>query len=120
MILGHVSMEELACLYRMATILVFPSLYEGFGLPLAEAMATGLPIVASDCSSIPEVVGDAGLLVEPDNLNGFRDGIQALLLDDDLRAEYSRKGRERAKHFTWERAAERTREAFQQILTRTD
>jgi glycosyltransferase involved in cell wall biosynthesis len=119
-LLGSVSMEELSCIYRMATVLVFPSLYEGFGLPLAEAMAVGLPIVALNTSSVPEVAGDAAMLVEAGDVEGFVKAISRLMTDSGVYGEYSERGRKRAKLFTWEKAATETRAVFDEILGRTD
>src|ERR1700722_6564689 len=91
--LGFVPFEALRVFFESAALFVFPSLYEGFGLPPLEAMATGTPVVASNVSSLPEVVGDAALLVNPENVFDIARGIQEALLDEDLRAEMVAKGR---------------------------
>ena len=95
-------------LYAIADVVVFPSLYEGFGLPVLEAMARGVPVVTSDRSSLPEVAGDAALLVDPTDTGAIRDGIQAVLGDAALAARLRAAGTERAAGFSWERTAERT------------
>jgi glycosyltransferase involved in cell wall biosynthesis len=105
MYLGHVPAEVLPALYNGALLLAYPSLYEGFGLPPLEAMACGVPVVASNVSSIPEVVGDAGVLVEPRDTHALAEAIATLLDDSELRLSLGRAGVERAAHFSWERAA---------------
>jgi glycosyltransferase involved in cell wall biosynthesis len=102
---GFVPDEVLPALYRAAELLVFPSLFEGFGIPVLEAMASGTPVCASDCSSIPEVVGDAGLLFDPADPDAIADAMQRLLDDQDLRARCIAAGLRRAAGFTWDRAA---------------
>lgn len=111
-LLGFVSLPELAHLYRRAAVLAFPSLFEGFGLPLVEAMALGCPVVAADATSIPEVVGDAALLFDPLDVGSCADAL-ARCLEDPVRRETLRAaGRERARLFTPERTAAAHREAF--------
>lgn len=102
---GFVSEEDLPALYTGASAFVCVSLYEGFGLPLLEAMACGTPVLASRSSSIPEVVGDAGLLVDPRDPEEIAQGMKKLVEEDALRMELVRKGLERASTFSWERAA---------------
>lgn len=99
---------DLRALYAGCEALLFPSLYEGFGLPVLEAMASGAPVVASNRSSVPEVVGDAGLLVDPEDPRGFAEAVLRLRRTPALREELVRRGRERAANFTWERAATAT------------
>lgn len=103
--LGYVALADLPALYSHARGMVWPSIVEGFGLPPLEAMACGCPVVTSDCSSLPEVVGDAALKVNP--TDDFQIAAATALINDDesLRAELSRKGIERARAFTWERFA---------------
>ena len=84
--LGFVPFDTLRCFYESAAAFVFPSLYEGFGLPPLEAMASGTPVVTSDVSSLPEVVGDAAMLVNPENVFDIARGIKEVLLDEELRA----------------------------------
>ena len=103
---GFVSDEELNCLYSGATALVSPSLYEGFGLPAGQAMRAGTPVIASDRSSQPEVVGDAGLLVDPYDVGAIAGAMRRLAGDAGLRAELSARGRERARLFDWQNQAQ--------------
>jgi glycosyltransferase involved in cell wall biosynthesis len=110
--LGFQSDETLASLYRLAAVFVFPSLYEGFGLPPLEAMASGTPVVTSNVSSLPEVAGDAAVLVNPYDAIDIKDGIKRVLTDPALREELRRKGLQRAREFSWERSVARTREIY--------
>ncbi len=103
---GYLPEEEVPVLLCGAKVFVFPSLYEGFGIPPLEAMACGTPVVVSDSSSLPEVVGDAGVLVSPADINGLSKQLEHLLLDDGLRERCVRAGLSRAETFTWERAAD--------------
>jgi glycosyltransferase involved in cell wall biosynthesis len=111
-VLGHLPQESLVALYSAAEAFVFPSLYEGFGLPVLEAMACGLPVVASSRSAIPEVVGDAGLLSDPDDADGFAGEILHLVEDYQLRARCRTRGLERAAHFSWATSALATRDVY--------
>ena len=113
--LGYLSDDTLAVLYRLAGVFVFPSLYEGFGLPPLEAMACGTPVVTSNVSSMPEVVGDAAVLVDPYEVDSIADGMQRVLSDSTLSAELRTKGIARAKEFSWERSVARTRELYQEV-----
>ena len=113
--LGRVSDEELAWLYNTAQMLVWPSLYEGFGLPPLEAMACGAPVVVSNTSSLPEVVGDAALLVDPTNVDELTVAIWRLLSDQALRQELIGKGFKRAACFSWERAARETLALYRRV-----
>jgi glycosyltransferase involved in cell wall biosynthesis len=112
----YVSEELLPALYRSARIFVYPSLFEGFGLPPLEAMACGTPVVASSTSSLPEVIGDAGLLVDPYDENLLANGMMRLLRDEDLRRQLITKGIRRAASFTWRAAAERTLALYHETL----
>lgn len=103
--LGFVPFETLRCFYQMAAAFVFPSRYEGFGLPPLEAMACGTPVVTSNVSSLPEVVGDAALQVNPENVFDIARGIRDVLLDEPLRQRLIQMGPEHARLFNWERTA---------------
>jgi glycosyltransferase involved in cell wall biosynthesis len=103
---------DLSDVYRGALGLVFPSLYEGFGLPPLEAMACGIPVLTSNVCSLPEVVGDAGILVDPLDVEAIGDGIRRLVQDSELRTELRQKGLLRAKEFSWEETAHRTRKVL--------
>lgn len=109
---GHVSDEELIALYQMATCLVFPSLYEGFGLPVLEAMTAGCPVITSTTSSLPEVAGPAGLLVDPLNAEEIALAMRRVLQDEDLRTRIIRDGHIWASRFSWEETARLTREVY--------
>jgi glycosyltransferase involved in cell wall biosynthesis len=116
--LGYLPDEMLAILYRLASVFVFPSLYEGFGLPPLEAMASGTPVVTSNVSSLPEVTGGAAVLVDPYSVPSIVEGMRRVLSDPVLAAEMRRKGLVRAREFSWERAAARTRELYWQTAGR--
>ncbi|MEW5982069.1 MAG: glycosyltransferase family 1 protein [Acidobacteriota bacterium] len=109
---GSVSEPELLALYQGATALVYPSMYEGFGLPVLEAMACGLPVVAARAGSLPEVLGSTGILVRPDDEGGFADALGLLLERPDRRAELRDSGIRRAAEFTWSRTARATLSVF--------
>jgi glycosyltransferase involved in cell wall biosynthesis len=110
--LGFLPDETLAILYRLAAVFVFPSLYEGFGLPPLEAMASGTPVVTSNLSSMPEVAGDAAVLVDPYDVDAIKEGIKRVLTDARLREELVQKGLVRARDFSWERSVSRIREIY--------
>src|SRR5205807_5499671 len=109
---GYVSDEELIALYQMATCLVFPSLYEGFGLPVLEAMAAGCPVITSTTSALPEVAGNAALLVDPLNAQEIAKVMRQVLQDEDLRKRMIGDGRIWASTFSWEETARMTRELY--------
>jgi glycosyltransferase involved in cell wall biosynthesis len=104
----YVEDEDLPELYRGALLLVFPSLYEGFGLPILEAMASGVPVIASNTSSMPEVAGDAALLIDARSPDAIAEGISQVLRDEQLRNTLTRRGLARSQGFTWERVAQKT------------
>jgi len=106
-ITGYLSQRDLVSLYREASLLALPSLYEGFGLPVLEAMASGIPVIASNKASIPEVMGDAGILLNPDSHPQWVDAIIQLLTNSEIRQNFIEKGRQRLSLFSWEKAAER-------------
>jgi glycosyltransferase involved in cell wall biosynthesis len=113
--LGYVSDQTLGILYRLAAAFVFPSLYEGFGLPPLEAMASGTPVVTSNVSSLPEVAGDAAVLVDPYDVDSIVDGMRQVLSDPARAAELRRRGVERAREFSWARSVEKTLQVYQQV-----
>jgi glycosyltransferase involved in cell wall biosynthesis len=115
--LGFVPAETLQILYRLARAFVFPSLYEGFGLPPLEAMASGTPVVTSNVSALPEVTGDAAVLVDPRDRDAIADGIQSVLEDDSLRAELATKGIARARQFSWDRSIRRIWEIYGDVAS---
>jgi glycosyltransferase involved in cell wall biosynthesis len=114
--IGRVDDADLPALYNGALFLAYPTLYEGFGLPALEAMACGTAVLTSNVSSLPEVVGGAGLLVEPDDTQSIVEGLVKMLEDVSLRQEKSRLGLVRAKEFTWQRAAEETTAVYKKII----
>lgn len=112
---GFVSIERLAALYRGALALVMPSLEEGFGLPVAEAMACGTAVIASDIPALVEVAGDAALYCDPLSAEGITAAMERIAGDGALRAELASRGRARAARFTWQRCAELTREVYRSV-----
>ena len=113
---GFVPDDELPLWYSSATVFAFPSRYEGFGLPLLEAMACGTPVVSSNASSLPEVVGDAGLLVDPADVEGLCSALRRLLEDGTLRQALSSAGQARAQTFSWRRTASETVRVYREVL----
>ena len=111
-ITGYIDREDLAPLYTGAAVFVYPTLYEGFGLPVLEAMQCGCPVISSTASSMPEVVGDAGVLVEPMDTKGLTASMERVLADPAYRAALGRKGLARAQNFSWERSARRLLDIF--------
>ncbi len=114
-ILGFVDEGDLPALYRSAALFAFPSLYEGFGLPVLEAMACGVPVVCSNASSLPEVAGKAGLLVDPLDTDGLAEAMRRVLEDSGLRREMIARGVAQAARFTWERAARQLLDVFDSL-----
>jgi len=112
---GYVLGEDLSLLYNAADLFVYPSLYEGFGLPPLEAMACGTPVITSNTSSLPEVVGDAGIMVNPYDANELADKMCKVLTNEDLKKELSKKGLKRAKLFSWEKCARETLEVYKEV-----
>ncbi len=114
--LGYVPEEQLPALVAGASVFVYPSLYEGFGLPVAQAMAAGVPVVTSNVSSLPEVAGDAALLVDPQSPAEIRAAVEKILLSPDLAARLSAAGRQRARQYRWEHCAHRSLEFFRRLV----
>ncbi|MEP6914923.1 MAG: glycosyltransferase family 1 protein [Acidobacteriota bacterium] len=113
---GFVPDRMLAVLYRLARVFVFPSLYEGFGLPPLEAMASGTPVVTSNVSSLPEVVGDAAVLIDPYRSDAIADAIRRVLTEPELHEELRQRGLQRVRDFSWERSVRRVREIYEEVL----
>jgi glycosyltransferase involved in cell wall biosynthesis len=105
--LGFVDVATLASFLKGALAMLFLSRYEGFGVPVAEAMAAGAPVVSSNCAALPEIVGDAGLVVDAENSRGVAAAIKSLSLDGAVRADFSRRGRKRAETYRWESCIQR-------------
>jgi glycosyltransferase involved in cell wall biosynthesis len=116
-LLGRVSEARLHALYRGATALVYPSLYEGFGLPVLEAMASGTPVLASRAASMPEVLGDAGVLLDPLDAAAWAQAIVDVVNDEALRRRMSSAGQARAAAFTWERTARATLAVYREVVS---
>jgi glycosyltransferase involved in cell wall biosynthesis len=112
---GYIPDEELADFYRLAEVFVYPSLYEGFGLPVLEAMACGVPVITSNVSAMPEVAGDAAILVEPNNIKDLAAAIERVLGDNALRDNLIEKGLRRSKLFSWKRAACDTLDLYRKV-----
>ncbi len=111
---GYVRDEDLSSLYSGAAVFVYPSLYEGFGLPPLEAMCCGVPVITSNTSSLPEVVGSAGITVAPDDMDALADALLRVLGESDVAQELAARGLERARQFSWEQCAKATMAAYQQ------
>ena len=114
--LGYLPEETLAVMYRLSGVFVFPSLYEGFGLPPLEAMASGTPVVTSNVSSLPEVAGDAAVLVDPYEPEALADAMLRVLTNEALRKDLRRRGLDRAKQFSWERSVARVRDIYRSTM----
>jgi glycosyltransferase involved in cell wall biosynthesis len=114
--LGYVSRSDLATVMAGALALIYPSIYEGFGLPPLEAMACGVPVIASNVSSLPEVVGDTGLLIDPQDASSVARAMELLIVDDTLRGKLAAKALTRSQEFTWTRCVAQTVGAYQQVL----
>lgn len=114
---GYVSNEQLSTLYSHARFLAMPSLYEGFGLPLVEAMSFGVPVLTSSCSSLPEVAGDAGLLVDPFNTDSIASGLLQMLKDEPLRSRLAAHAKANSARFRWEKSAQAAMEIFHEAIS---
>lgn len=116
--LGYLSDEEVALFYQNAEVFVYPSYYEGFGLPVLEAMSLGVPVITSNTSSLPEVAGDAAILVNPDHYQELADAILQVINNTQLRNQLIEKGKNRAKLFSWENTAKQTINAYNYLLNK--
>jgi len=115
--LGFVSVDTLRVFYASATAFLFPSLYEGFGLPPLEAMAHGTPVITSNLSSMPEVVGDAAVLVKPQNVFDIARGLRQVLLDDDFRRDLGFRGRRQAESYSWDDTAQKVLDTYRRVTS---
>jgi len=115
--LGFVPIDVLRLFYDSAKLFIFPSLYEGFGLPPLEAMAHGTPVVTSNASSLPEVVGNAAVMVNPENVFDIMRAMQRVLTDQPLREKLKTRGYEQVRRFSWEDSARRLVEAYESVAT---
>lgn len=111
---GQLPHDQLVYLYNAADLFLYPSLYEGFGFPVVEAMACGVPVITSNVSSLPEIAGDAAKLVDPYNIEDIASAMKELLDDEELRKEMAQKGFERAKCFSWEKTAKETIKVYEE------
>lgn len=114
---GFVPDEDLSALYNGAYVFVYPSLYEGFGLPVLEAMQCGAPVICSNTSSLPEVVGNCGILIHPDNMNELIDSILLLYNDKYFRDQLGQRSKERANLFSWNKTAFNVISVFNSVLS---
>jgi len=114
--LGHASPEKLRLLYSAATALVFPSFEEGFGMPVLEAMSCGLPVITSNCSAMPEVAGEAAVLVDPNKVSEISEAMRHVAEDASLAADLRERGRKRAAAFSWEQCARETWRVYEEVL----
>ena len=117
---GHLSEEELVALYQAADVYIDPSLYEGFGFQVVEAMACGVPVITSKVTSLPEIMGDAGILVNPNDIDSLSSALIRVLVDSELRNAMRQKSLERAKFFSWEKTAQETLAIYDELLLGSD
>jgi glycosyltransferase involved in cell wall biosynthesis len=113
---GYVAQEDLPVIYSAADLFIYPALYEGFGLPVLEAMACGTPVITSNVSSLPEVAGDAALLVDPYDVDAIETALHEMIEDETLRVQMKERGLQRAKRYVWRQTAEQTLLVYQTIL----
>ena len=113
---GYIPDQDLSAVYSSARAFVFPSLYEGFGLPILEAMQCGTPVITSNRTALPEVAGDAGLLIDPTDSDALCQAMLSLMNDERLNQRLSQKGLERSKQFTWATCAEMTVDLYRKAL----
>ena len=116
-LIGFADDEDIPTLYTNAECVVFPSLYEGFGYPVLEGMACGTPVITSNISSLPEVAGDAALMVNPYDVDAITNAIRSIITDDELRKTLTERGFEQIKHFTWEKSAQQLHQIYTDLLT---
>lgn len=112
---GYVPAKVLPLLYSGAKVFLYPSYYEGFGLPVLEAMACGIPVITSNTSSLPEIVGNSGIMLEPKNSEELAKQMLRLIQDEEYHSEWARKGLARAQWFSWETAASKTLAAYREM-----
>ena len=112
---GYVADEDMVKFYNLADIFILPSLYEGFGLPVIEAMACGCPVIASNSSSLPEVVGNAGVLIDPNDYRPWVDPIYEILTNDGFKQKLIKKGLKRSKTFSWEKTSKETWQVYEDV-----
>jgi glycosyltransferase involved in cell wall biosynthesis len=113
---GYIPQEELPLVYNLASLFVYPTKYEGFGLPALEAMACGVPVITTKIASLPEIVGDAGILIPSNNIEELFNAMSRVLEDQALREKLTSDGQLRAKKFSWERTAQLTWQVYQQVM----
>ncbi len=113
--MDFVSEEDLVLLYNCATVFLYPSLYEGFGMPVLEAMACGVPVITSNITSMPEIAGDAAILINPRNPEELKNSILTLLNDKKLRNDLRERGFRQAKKFSWKKMAKETLEIYESL-----
>jgi glycosyltransferase involved in cell wall biosynthesis len=113
--LGYVDDGNLPALYNLADLFVYPSIYEGFGLPVLEAMACGIPVITSNVSSLPEVAGDAAVLVDPYNVKELAGAMKHVLTNASLRKQVINKGFQQAKNFSWKKCARETLKVYEEV-----
>jgi glycosyltransferase involved in cell wall biosynthesis len=118
LVLGYVEPDELAAWYARSAIFAFPSLDEGFGMPVLEAMAGGAPVLTSNRSALPEVAGDAAVLVDPEETEGLIAALRRMAADEGLRQDLAARGLARSRLFTWEKAVRETWDAYEELLRR--
>ena len=114
--LGYVKLSELVTIYQMASVLLLPSYYEGFGLPVVEAFASGCPVITSDKGSLGEVAAGASLIVEPDDVSGMAKAIHSILTDQELGRKLIKKGKNKLSQFTWKKTADQTFNVYNSVL----
>jgi glycosyltransferase involved in cell wall biosynthesis len=113
---GYVPQEDLPLVYNLSSLFVYPTIYEGFGLPALEAMACGVPVITSNVASLPEIVGDAGILIPVDDVDALHNAMRRILQDEGLREKLIQDGLVRSKSFSWERTAQLTHQVYLSVL----